>query len=218
MRRGMKIVALAAACLMAFSFESAFADPPGGHGRGKGKHKDKGGRGGPPPHAAVWRGGGPPPWAPAHGYRAKHGGYQTSYVAPYGISGGSCDRKELGMVIGGITGAVIGSQIASKKDRELGILGGTIIGAIVGGSIGSKMDNGDHNCVGQTLEHAPDNQSISWQNPDVGTRYQVTPTRTYEESGRYCREYQTVSLVDGRQQQTYGTACRDDGGDWRLMN
>ena len=77
----------------------------------------------------------PPPWAPAHGYREKHHHdknhqreedddddedrgkrvrvipAQPVYVAPYGISQGTCNRALLGKVLGGAAGAAIGSQI-----------------------------------------------------------------------------------------------------------
>lgn len=47
-----------------FSADEIFAQP-GKKGKGNGKG------GGHPSHKAGKKGGGPPPWAPAHGYRAK---------------------------------------------------------------------------------------------------------------------------------------------------
>jgi surface antigen len=158
--------------------------------------------------------GGPPPWAPAHGYRRQQGGgYQATYEAPFDLRSGRCDRSALGVVLG------IGSQVAKGDERTAAIIGGSIIGALVGGSIGRSMDEVDQNCVGQALEHAPDGKNIMWNEPEDGSRYQVTPVETYQDNGgRYCREYQTVSVVGGRTQETYGTACRQPDGSWRLMN
>jgi surface antigen len=164
--------------------------------------------------------GGPPPWAPAHGYRRhRDGGYQAAYQPPFDLRRGRCNRTELGIVLGGLTGAVVGSQVVKRENRTAGIIGGSIIGALIGGSIGRSMDEIDQNCVGQALEHAPDGERIVWNTPDDGARYQVTPVETYQDNGgRYCREYQATSVIGGREQQTYGTACRQPDGSWQLIN
>lgn len=213
------IVALSVAC------GTAFADPPG-HSKGRCKNKHRGGGDvdvvvhvdtGP----AVHHTGGPPPWAPAHGYRNKRraGAERVAYVAPYGIDGGRCNRKELGIVLGGVGGALIGSRVASRDDRTAGIIGGAVIGAVVGGIIGNRMDKLDQSCVGQTLEHAPDGRAVAWQSEESGAQYRVTPTRTFtQDSGAYCREYQTRSVVSGREVESYGTACRQPDGSWRQIS
>jgi hypothetical protein len=36
--------------------------------------------------------------------------------------------------------------------------------------------------------------------------------------GPECREYQTTTIVDGRPQQTFGTACRQPDGTWHIIN
>jgi surface antigen len=170
-------------------------------------------------HRAVdWHHGGPPPWAPAHGYRRKHGhGYQN-YAVPYGIGLGRCNRGALGALLGGAAGGVIASEAVSGDGRTVAIIGGTILGAVVGGSIGRSMDEVDQTCVGQALEHAPDGEEIVWNSPEDGSRYQVTPTGSYQDqAGQYCREYQTTAEIAGQHQQTYGVACRQPDGSWRLV-
>jgi surface antigen len=172
----------------------------------------------------------PPAWAPAHGWRAKQKHKQKHkyknrayyedqvYTAPFDLDRGVCNRQVLGGLLGGVTGALVGSRLAKGDDRAAAIIGGTIIGLIVGGSIGRSMDEVDHNCVGQTLEHAPDGRTIFWNNQQAETQYQVTPVKTYQvNDGRYCREYQTTSVIGGRAQQTYGTACRQPDGSWQLV-
>tara|TARA_R110000824_G_scaffold118960_2_gene271453 strand:+ start:72074 stop:72574 length:501 start_codon:yes stop_codon:yes gene_type:complete len=37
-------------------------------------------------------------------------------------------------------------------------------------------------------------------------------------NGQYCREYQSTARINGRLQNTYGTACQDAGGVWRVVN
>ncbi|MEE8308114.1 MAG: RT0821/Lpp0805 family surface protein, partial [Gammaproteobacteria bacterium] len=172
----------------------------------------------------VRHAGGPPPWAPAHGYRRHRRGHhhehvQTGYVPPFDLNLGHCNRAAIGVVLGGVTGGVIGSTIGRGDGRTAAIIGGTVLGAIVGGSIGRRMDQVDQNCVGQVLEHAPDGEAITWNTSETGSRHRVTPVKTYQDTeGQYCREYQADSVIGGRQQQTYGTACRQPDGSWRLVN
>jgi len=163
----------------------------------------------------------PPPWAPAHGYRAKHKHdhyHNAAYRAPFGIDFGHCNRQTLGALLGGAAGAAAGTQIGSGDGKTAAIIGGTIIGVLVGGSIGHAMDQVDQNCVGQVLEHAPDGSDITWVGADQA-RYRVEPQRTFQEAGGdYCREYTATAVIGGRSQETYGTACRQPDGSWKLIN
>ena len=44
-------------------------------------------------------------------------------------------------------------------------------------------------------------------------------TRTYQASnGSYCREYQQEITIDGKPQRSYGTACRQPDGSWKVVN
>lgn len=165
--------------------------------------------------------GGPPPWTPAHGYRAKRMSAHARrevYVPPFDLSLGRCNRQVLGAVLGGGTGAVIGSQIGEGEGRTVAVIGGTIIGALVGGSIGRMMDEVDQNCVGQVLEHAPDGQAIIWEDPQSDSRFQVAPLQTVQTAeGQYCREYTATATIGGEERETYGLACRQPDGAWKLV-
>jgi surface antigen len=160
--------------------------------------------------------GGPPPWAPAHGYRRKHGGERVAYLAPFGINAGTCNRELLGAVLGGSAGGLLASELVSGGDPTPAIIGGTLMGILLGGAIGRSMDQLDHHCVGQILEHAPPRETVAWINPDSGAAYEVTPIRTYQEADdRYCREYQTAITIDGKPERGYGSACRQPDGSWQ---
>lgn len=37
-------------------------------------------------------------------------------------------------------------------------------------------------------------------------------------NGQYCREFQSTANINGSVQATYGTACQDAGGTWRIVN
>ena len=176
----------------------------------------------------------PPPWAPAHGYykngkgkgklkgknKGKHKVEQhDTYLAPFDLNIGTCNRELLGSVLGGAVGGAAGTQIGKGSGKTAAIIGGTIVGYLIGGVIGRYMDQIDQNCIGQSLEHSPDGRSIQWENPNDNGRYKVTPTKTFQtSSGGYCREYTTTSVIGGKSQSLYGTACRQADGSWKLVN
>jgi surface antigen len=178
----------------------------------------------------------PPPWAPAHGWRAKHHQHnedededegrpvyavpaQPVYSPPYGIAQNTCYRSAVGALIGAGAGAYAGNQVGKGGGKIAATIGGGILGALVGGTIGHWMDQTDQGCVGQVLEHAQTGQAVQWTNPDNGAQYAVTPVKTYQaQGGGYCREYTAQATVAGRPQQTYGTACRQPDGSWQIVN
>lgn len=178
------------------------------------------------PEGVVWVKGGPPPWAPAHGYRRKKKysrGTVTVYKPPYGVDLGRCNRSEinevLGGIAGGVAGGVMGSQIGKGDGKTAATIGGAILGYLVGSTVGRELDQLDQACVGQALEHARTHQTVAWRNSDRNTTYEVTPTEIFRgASGEYCREYYSIATVNGRMKKVYGTACRQSDGTWKLIN
>ena len=73
-----------------------------------------------------------------------------------------------------------------------------------------------HGHAQQTFENTQTGQASAWQNPDSGNFGSITPTRTYETDGRYCREYQQEITVGGELEKSYGTACRQPDGTWKI--
>lgn len=45
---------------------------------------------------------------------------------------------------------------------------------------------------------------------------QTSPTYT-DDQGRFCREFQSTAIIDGEEQATYGTACLQPDGAWRVV-
>ena len=133
---------------------------------------------------------------------------------------GGCDstNEQQGQVIGAIAGGLLGNQVGGGSGRTAATIAGTILGGFVGGNIGRQMDDGDRYRAGQALESTPTNQSTSWENPDTGASYAVTPTRTYYSDSRPCREYTTEAWIDGQRETVYGTACRQSDGSWQATN
>jgi len=99
----------------------------------------------------------PPPWAPAHGKRAKDRIYDSRgyYYEPRRITRSSymwrgddgryyCrrDNGTTGLVIGAGVGALAGHELAGHGDKVLG----AILGGAVGAIIGREIDRGSLQC------------------------------------------------------------------------
>ncbi|MBF0256600.1 MAG: glycine zipper 2TM domain-containing protein [Gammaproteobacteria bacterium] len=125
-----------------------------------------------------------------------------------------CSQQQTGNVVGGVVGAVVGNQFGGGSGQVAMTALGAIAGSMIGGAVGQNMDENDQLRAQYALENSRTNEASSWTNPDTGYRYTVTPTRTYNDSGRSCREYSTRATIDGRQEVIRGTACRQADGSW----
>ena len=100
----------------------------------------------------------PPPWAPAHGKRAKEAARYDRYgryYEPRALSRGDrvwrgddgryyCrrDNGTTGLIIGGAAGALLGRALDGGRERTLG----TIIGAAGGALLGREIDRSNARC------------------------------------------------------------------------
>lgn len=142
----------------------------------------------------------------------------------YGDGGyGSAGPKQtMGTVGGAVLGGLAGSQFGGGEGRLWTTGAGVLLGAIVGSNIGRSLDRADRAYMGQTTYGALENnragQSATWRNPDSGNYGTVTPERTYQNGGDYCREYSQTVTIGGQSQRAYGTACRQPDGSWQIVN
>ncbi len=131
-------------------------------------------------------------------------------------------KQAVGTVGGGLLGGLLGSQIGGGNGQLIATGAGVLLGAYAGGEIGKSLDRADRmymeRSTSQALETVPSGRSVAWNNPDSGHYGAVTPQRTYEASGSYCREFTQTVNVGGRSQRAYGTACRQPDGTWQITN
>ncbi len=168
----------------------------------------------------------PPAHAPAHGWRAKHDpnyhGYKgytgREWERDYGISGGRCNRDEVGTVVGAVIGGAIGSTVAKGDSRIIAILAGATIGAIVGREIGRDMNDSDRACMGHALEIGTSGQRIAWNGANPGLEYTMTLGDGFERDGQSCRRFTIERELDGRNARERAAACRTGEGQWRLVS
>jgi len=126
-----------------------------------------------------------------------------------------------GTILGGVGGAVAGAQFGHGTGKLAMTALGTLTGAFIGSQVGQSLDRADQAYAHQAESRAysaPIGQSIAWNNPESGHSGSFTPTRDgYDQSGSYCREYQTSINVGGQSQQAFGTACRQPDGTWKVV-
>lgn len=136
-------------------------------------------------------------------------------------SDGNISKGGVGALAGAAGGAILGSNIGGGKGRIAAIALGTLGGAMLGKNIGDSLDRADLTYAERSsqyaLENAQTGQAVPWNNPDSGNSGNITPTRTYQEAGAYCREFTHTINVGGRQEQAYGNACRQPDGTWKVQ-
>ncbi|MGE0252084.1 MAG: RT0821/Lpp0805 family surface protein [Dongiaceae bacterium] len=135
---------------------------------------------------------------------------------------GAGPKQNIGTLLGAAGGAVVGHNIGGGRGQTAAIAIGTLLGAYAGSEIGKSLDAADRSYANRAaysaFETGRSNQPVYWRNPDSGNSGSVTPIRTYNTDGQVCREYTQTIQVGGRSEQAYGTACRDDSGDWQIKS
>ena len=131
-------------------------------------------------------------------------------------------KEAVGTLLGAVGGAWLGSQIGDGSGQVLAAIGGGLLGANLGAQIGQSLDRADQAYAAQAeavAHDAPIGETITWNNPDSGNYGSYTPLRDgTDQSGAYCREYQTTVTVGGEYREAYGTACRQPDGSWKIVN
>ncbi len=128
-------------------------------------------------------------------------------------------KQDVGTVSGGVVGGLLGSQFGGGSGKLLAVGAGALAGALIGGALGKNMDDVDRMKMNRALESNSVGQPAYWQNQKTGASYTVVPTKNVTVHGnQYCREYRSVADVAGKQQQVYGTACRQPDGSWKVVS
>lgn len=131
---------------------------------------------------------------------------------------GCSSNQDVGTVTGGVLGGLIGSRFGGGTGQLVAIGAGAVVGAYLGGRIGKTMDQQDQARMQAALEQNNVGQPAYWTNQRSGNSYTVVPVRNVTvQSNRYCREYRTTANIAGKQQQIYGTACRQPDGSWKVV-
>jgi|MEHZ01.5.fsa_nt_MEHZ011502097.1_19 surface antigen len=134
----------------------------------------------------------------------------------------SSDNQTIGTIIGGIGGAVLGSQVGGGSGRLIATAVGTLAGALIGNEVGKSLgpkDKAEMQKAEETAHVKPIGETVAWTNPDSGNSGTVTPVREGRSSqtGARCREYQTTVNADGKDGEAFGTVCQQPDGSWKIV-
>lgn len=138
----------------------------------------------------------------------------------------ACESTGPKQTFGTLGGAAVGGLIGSQFGKGAGGMAatglGVLLGGLVGSEIGKSMDRTDQlyaQRASQQAYAAPIGQQIVWNNPETGNRGTYTAVNEgYDRGGNYCREFRQTINVGGRNEQGYGTACRQPDGSWKITN
>lgn len=133
------------------------------------------------------------------------------------LTGCESDKQNTGMLLGGVSGALIGSAFntsdGSTSAAAVGI--GAVLGAVIGSSIGKKMDDQDKQMAEQAASQAvkaPVGEKIEWENPNTGHSGSAKAVRIgHDAQGNECREIEQEITVDGKSDVVDMTVCLIDG-------
>ncbi len=150
----------------------------------------------------------------------------VSSCAQNGQPGGGSsgiNKAQMGTVLGGVGGGILGSNMGKGKGKTAATIGGALLGGMLGNSMGQSMDRADlqysNASATNALESSRTGTTSRWINPDSGNSGTITPTGTYQNPyGQYCREFSQTIVVGGKQQSSFGNACRQQDGTWRIVD
>lgn len=167
-----------------------------------------GGRHGPGPVAVVY-----PPWVVLErGEPVYRPGREPAPPSRPSQPAARCQSEAVGRILGGIAGAVIGSQLGKDGARTVATIGGAVAGVLIGGEIGRRIDAGNQACIGQALEFGATGQRVVWS--DGSRQYAVVPGAVRNTGQGPCRDYVVETLADGGWQGVPARACRGSDGVW----
>ena len=161
-----------------------------------------------------------------------------------GATPGQAENELLGGLLGGATGAGVGAAFGGGKGAAIGGILGLGLGALGANQLSKPRQPAQPAYVAPPPPayqqgYAPPppayQQGYVAPPPPPTQGYVAPPPTAYQQSGQgiapqpapsvqaafdtsYCREYTTTTVIDGTEQKSHGTACRQADGTWRIVN
>lgn len=127
------------------------------------------------------------------------------------------NNAQTGAMVGAVLGGVAGNQFGDGEGSTAMTILGTMLGSYLGSQWGAQLDARDQQYLGQSVYSG---RPASWQNPNTGYQYNVTPGQIYRANvnnqSTVCRPVTIVGRIDGRNQNIQTQACQDSSGQWQL--
>jgi surface antigen len=144
-----------------------------------------------------------------------------SLLLLFGCAPNSQQGQGVGSIAGAIVGGVVGHQFGSGSGKTIATAVGAVAGGLIGSELGRVYDRLNREeqsihteTVSNTIQTSQIGEGNQWYNPQTGHSGRVIIT---EQEG-YCREYQQIIVIGGREYDGYGTACRQPDGSWKIQN
>jgi len=134
------------------------------------------------------------------------------------------DNTLTGALLGGAAGAGLGYAFGKGKGAAIGGVSGLALGALAGNAAQRRED--------RAYSYAPPPPPPPGYYPPAPAYYAPPPPAYYAPAPAYappqpmpveaystanCREYQGTIVIDGQEQRSYGTACLQPDGSWRIV-
>jgi len=127
-----------------------------------------------------------------------------------------------GTLTGATIGGIVGNQFGKGSGRDAATVAGILAGGWAGNDIGYAMDNRSSSQAsaggGYRAPAGPITYRSSYEPNYVGPDDSPSPETIYDNAGSTCREYSQQVRVNGRIQESYGTACLQPDGTWRAVD
>lgn len=71
---------------------------------------------------------------------------------------------------------------------------------------------------GKALNETPDGQTVSWENPETGSKGTIELARSFEKDGQECRQVNIFNSAGGFSGQSTFSFCKDPAsGEWKVQ-
>ena len=145
----------------------------------------------------------------------------TVLVTALGAALPACagDGALLGTGLGAAIGGLFGSQIGRGSGQVVATGVGVAVGGLIGNDIGHEMDapSPHYASGGSSIYSEPAPLDFNVYTPNYVAPPAPSPTHADPEAGTYCREYSQEIRIAGQLQESYGTACLQPDGSWRIV-
>ncbi len=134
----------------------------------------------------------------------------------------SSDKKILGQIVGAAVGGYLGSKVGSGITKDISVILGSATGYILGGRIVEILNEDEknefNNVIEDSLNYDSDNSSKSWKSSKNNETYgEVTPLNNYLINQKECRDFKKIIRKNKETYEEISTACRNEEGDWTLI-
>jgi surface antigen len=132
------------------------------------------------------------------------------------------DDTILGTGIGAAVGGLFGSQLGHGSGQIVSTGLGVAVGGLIGNEVGQSIENENSSVTyasGSSGYYSSAPAPIVYQSYSPNYVAPPAPPPTYidQQAGTYCRQFSQQINIGGRLRESYGVACLQPDGSWRIV-